>query len=44
MTQVKTVFLLTLLSGIFLAVGLFLFGIPGLIGGAIFGLVMNVGS
>jgi heat shock protein HtpX len=44
MTQVKTVFLLTLLSGIFLAVGYFLFGPIGIIGGAIFGLVMNVGS
>jgi heat shock protein HtpX len=44
MTQVKTVFLLTILSGIFLAVGYFLFGPIGIIGGAIFGLAMNVGS
>jgi heat shock protein HtpX len=44
MTAVKTVFLLVLLSGLFLAVGYFLFGTIGIIGGAIFGLVMNVGS
>jgi len=44
MTQVKTVFLLTLLSGIFLAVGYFLFGPIGIVAGAIFGLIMNVGS
>lgn len=44
MTQVKTVFLLTLLSGIFLLVGWLLFGTVGIIGGLIFGLIMNVGS
>lgn len=44
MTQVKTVFLLTLLSGIFLLVGWMLFGTAGIIGGLIFGLVMNIGS
>lgn len=44
MTFVKTVFLLTLLSGIFLAVGWMLFGTIGIIGGAIFGLAMNVSS
>ncbi len=44
MNLVKTVFLLTLLSALFLAVGWFLFGTIGVIGGAIFGLVMNVGS
>lgn len=44
MTQVKTVFLLVLLSGIFLLVGWLLFGTIGIIGGLIFGLIMNVGS
>lgn len=44
MTQVKTVFLLVLLSGILILVGWLLFGVYGIVGGLIFGLVMNAGS
>ena len=42
--NLKTVFLLTLLSGVFLALGLFVGGQIGLIVALIFALAMNMGS
>lgn len=44
MSQVKTVFLLVLLSGILVLVGWLLFGVYGIVGGLVFGLIVNVGS
>jgi heat shock protein HtpX len=44
MTQVKTVFLLTLLSGIFLALGYLFAGEVGLIIALVLAGVMNIGS
>src|SRR3972149_1768621 len=44
MTNVKTVFLLTALSGLFLALGYLLGGQAGLIFALVFAAVMNIGS
>ena len=44
MNLVKTVFLLTLLSALFLAVGFFIFGVPGVIIAGVVAFAMNVGS